>query len=131
MTLTFFFSKNGNWMVPKKQTPLHLAAYFDILWLVQTYILENRRSVHATTNMDDTPLIWASKMGSTECVHKLLDAGADPNKFEISDWSALHWAARNGHLEVAKLLLEHSARLYHKDKKSHTPLDWAFDRIGM
>jgi ankyrin repeat protein len=78
--------------------------------------------------MNDTPLIWASEMGSTECVKNLLDAGADPNEFEIDGWSALHWAARNGHLGVATLLLEHGASLGQRDRRGHTPLDWAIDR---
>ncbi len=128
MTLTYFLGKQASWNVPKQQTPLHLAAYFNIPWLVQIYITGNRNSVHATTPMNDTPLIWASEMGSTECVQRLLGAGADPKKFEIDGWSALHWAARNGHLRVATLLLEHDAPLYHPDRTGHTPLDWAFDR---
>jgi hypothetical protein len=128
MILTYFLNKQGSWNVPINQTPLHLAAYFNIPWLVRIYISRNKSSVHATTAMDDTPLIWASEMGSTECVQMLLDAGADPNKFEIDSWSALHWAARNGHSGVAKLLLEHDARLDHHDSKGHTPLDWAIDR---
>jgi ankyrin repeat protein len=128
MTLTYFLGKQGSWNVPKNPTPLHLAAYFNIPWLVQIYIAGNRNSVHATTPMNDTPLIWASEMGSTECVQRLLGAGADPNEFEIDGWSALHWAARNGHLRVATLLLEHDAPLYHPDRGGHTPLDWAFDR---
>ena len=84
--------------------------------------------MHATTAMNDTPLIWASEMGSTECVKNLLDAGADPNEFEVDGWSALHWAARNGHLGVATLLLQHGASLSQRDRRRHTPLDWATDR---
>ena len=128
MTLTFFINKQVNWNIPHGQTPLHLAAYFNIPWLAQMYISDNRSSVHATTNMNDTPLIWASEMGSTECVKNLLDAGADPNEFEVDGWSALHWAARNGHLGVATLLLEHGASLGQRDTRGYTPLDWAIDR---
>jgi hypothetical protein len=128
MTLTYFLGKQMSWNVPKEQTPLHLAVYFNIPWLVQIYITGNRNSVHATTPVNDTPLIWASEMGSTECVQILLSAGVDPNEFEIDGWSALHWAARNGHLHVATLLLEHDAPLNHPDRTGHTPLDWAFDR---
>ena len=92
------------------------------------YIAQDQASVNAVSQMDDTPLIWASEKGSTECVKKLLDAGADPNKFEFDGWSALHWASRNGHLEAVRLLLEHGARLDQRDYQSHTPLDWAIDR---
>ena len=67
-------------------------------------------------------------MGSTESVKKLLDAGADPNKFEVDGWSALHWAARNGHLSVTTLLLENGAHLGQEDSGGHTALDWAYDR---
>ncbi|KAF7503672.1 hypothetical protein GJ744_003401 [Endocarpon pusillum] len=128
MTITYFVDKNMGWNIPFGQTPLHLAAYFNIPWLSQMYISENRSSVHATTNMLDTPLIWASEMGSTECVKRLLAAGADPNAFEIDGWSALHWAARNGHPDVATLLLAYGASLDHRDGRGHTPLHWAVDR---
>jgi len=78
--------------------------------------------------MGDTPLVWASEMGSTECVKKLLEASADPNKFEYDGWSPLHWAARNGHLEITKLLLDYGTRLGQRNSRGHTPLDWALDR---
>ena len=128
MTLTYFINKQMSWRVPHGQTPLHFAAYFNIPWLAQMYISDDRSLVHATSTVNDTPLIWASEMGSTECVANLLDAGADPNKFEVDGWSALHWAARNGHLEVAKLLLKHGASFGKRDRTGHTPLDWAIDR---
>ncbi|KAJ9659313.1 hypothetical protein H2198_003189 [Neophaeococcomyces mojaviensis] len=128
MTLTYFINKQASWNVPYNQTPLHLAVYFNIPWLAQMYISDNTNSVHATADVNDTPLIWASEMGSTECVKILLDAGADPNEFEGDGWSALHWAARKGHLGVTKLLLEHGASLDQQDRIGHTPLEWAIDR---
>ena len=128
MALTYFIKFQGSWAVPTSQTSLHLAAYFDFPWLVDLYIAQDQASVNEVSQMNDTPLIWASEKGSTECVKKLLDAGADPNKFEFDGWSALHWASRNGHLDVVVLLLERGARLDPRDRKGHTPLDWAVDR---
>ncbi len=55
----------------------------------------------------------------------MLDEGADPNLVECDGWSPLHLAARNGHLEVTKLLLEHGANLEQRDSRGLTPLDWA------
>jgi hypothetical protein len=128
MTLTYFIKNYGSWDVPTRQTPLHLAAYFNLPWLVDLYISQDGISVDAVSQTDDTPLVWASEMGSTECVKKLLDAGADPNKFEYDGWSALHWAARNDHLDVATLLLNCGARLDQQDSNNQTPLDWALNR---
>lgn len=128
MMLTYFINKQMSTNIPRGQTPLHIAAYFNISWLAQMYISVDRTSILGTTEMKDTPLIWASEMGSTECVRILLDAGANPNEYEIDGWSALHWAARNGHFSVAKLLLKHGANLDQCDSRGHTPLDWAKDR---
>lgn len=127
ITLTYFINHHGSWNAPTFQTPLHLAAYFDFPWLVESYISHDRIPVDAVGQTNDTPLIWASEKGSTESVKKLLDAGADPTKLEYDGWSALHWAARNGHPGVAKLLLKHGARLDKQDSRGHTPLDWALD----
>jgi hypothetical protein len=128
MTLLYFTSKNADWNVPEPTTPLHVAAYFNLHWLVDSYIWQDRISVNAVSDTNDTPLVWASEMGSTECVKKLLKAGADPNKFEYDGWSALHWAATNWRLSVMRLLLTHGARIDQRDDQGRTPLDWAIAR---
>jgi ankyrin repeat protein len=61
-------------------------------------------------------------------VQVLLRAGANPSKHETDNGSALHWAARNSHLDVTRLLLESGAILEHRDSKGHTAYDWATDR---
>jgi hypothetical protein len=94
---------------PAYATKLHLAAYFNIGWLIDD-ALTTGIDPNAMADMNDTPLIWASEMGCVEAIQKLLDAGADPNKREYDGWTALHWAAANGHFTVAKLLLQHGAR---------------------
>ena len=128
MTLEFFINKHGTRLVPCARTPLHVAAYFNLPWLVDSYISQDGIPIDLEADMGDTPLVWASEMGSTECVSRLLQAGADPNKVEYDGWSSLHWAARNGHLETAKLLLNYGARWDVRDSRDNTPLDWAMDR---
>ena len=127
ITLTYFIIKPGGWNSPVGRTSLHLAAYFNISWLVKMH-LSDKISANIMGGGDDTPLIWASEMGSTESVEALLEAGADPNMCEYDGWSPLHWAARNGHVAVARLLLEHGASLTHQHESGHMPLDWAKDR---
>jgi hypothetical protein len=127
MRLTNFICNHGSYSSPVCKTTLHLAAYFDFTWLVES-CLKDGTPVDIMSDTDDTPLIWASEMGSTECVEKLLVAGANPNSFEYDGWSALHWAARNGHADVALMLLENGAQLDPLDEDDCTPLDWASDR---
>jgi hypothetical protein len=49
-------------------------------------------------------------------------------QIEYDGWSALHWAARNGHVETAKMLIDHGAILEQQDMRGNTPLEWAADR---
>jgi energy-coupling factor transporter ATP-binding protein EcfA2 len=128
LRLTFFIFKQGSASVPEVHEPLHLAAYFNLPQLVSRYISEGHNPIDSVSESNDTPLVWASEMGSAECVKLLLEAGADPNAFEYDGWSALHWAARNGHADVAELLLGKGAKADQRDSKGNTPLDWAVDR---
>src|SRR6185312_15162482 len=58
-------------------------------------------------------LALATQFGRTRIVHLLLEAGEDPNGFNPvgnhSHSTPLHQAALYGHLDVVKLLVEHSA----------------------
>ncbi|PVH92740.1 hypothetical protein DM02DRAFT_677302 [Periconia macrospinosa] len=128
LALEFFIRKHGSWAVPEDPTPLHLTAYFNLPRFTEFFVSQHDGSVDVENTMEDTPLVWAAEMGSTECVKILIRAGADPNYYEADDWSALHWAARNGHTDVAILLMENGASVTHTDSRGHTPLDWALDR---
>ena len=51
------------------------------------------------------PIIAASAMGFTEIVRLLISAGADVNVRMKSGHTALHFAAAEGHLDIAMMLL--------------------------
>ncbi len=56
-------------------------------------------------NLNDT-LIDAAKFGNLKSMQTALDSGADINtKYDCSGDTALHWAARNNHLELVKELV--------------------------
>ena len=68
--------------------------------------------------------------GAIEIMRMLLDAGENPNRYNPigghSHTTLLHQAALRGDLEMARLLVEHGARLDMKDILWHgTPADWA------
>ena len=58
-------------------------------------------------------------------VQILIESGADPNKPDESDWTPLHYAARNGSQDVVKLLLDGGAEVNIADSEGRTPLHHA------
>jgi len=73
-----------------------------------------------------TPLYWvangcASETGP-EVVRKLVQAGADVNVCGgVTRATPLHMAARRGHLEIARTLLDCGAAIQARDSKGDTP----------
>lgn len=82
MLLTFIVKKQSSWNVPIGESLFHIAAYFNLHWIVRSLISADSTALHRKTGMKAIPLIFASEMGGTESVRALLDAGADPNAFE-------------------------------------------------
>ncbi|MBA3954883.1 ankyrin repeat domain-containing protein [Candidatus Dependentiae bacterium] len=68
-------------------------------------------------------LIQAAKSGDLACVQALIaHAEVHINATDENTATALHGAARNGHKEVVKLLLEKGADIDTEDENNHTPL---------
>lgn len=75
-------------------------------------------------------LSLAAQLGHADVVRLLLDAGEDPNRYNLEGYHAhstpLHQAVWGDHLEVVRLLVERGARLDLRDTLyDGTPLDWA------
>jgi hypothetical protein len=64
------------------------------------------------------PLIRAAYYQQLEVARVLLAKGADADTKDLSDWTALIYAARNGQLEMIDLLLEHDAVIDRKVESS-------------
>ncbi len=69
-------------------------------------------------------LLHAAGRGDADEVEKGLSAGANVNA-EKDGWTPLMLAARNGHAEIAKLLIEANADVYAKNQNGFTPLMFA------
>lgn len=65
--------------------------------------------LHRKTGM--TPLMTAAHAGCIAVVELLLKYNADPNLRADDNASALHWASRNGNLEVVNMLVAAGADL--------------------
>lgn len=58
-------------------------------------------------------------------VQMLINKGADVNDQDNNGQTALNWATRLGHDQVAKILIDNNADLNFQDNQGFTPLIWA------
>ena len=91
-------------------------------------VAEAAQSEPPTAKAPDIPLWEAAMRGNIEAVKQHLDAGADVN-VKDDNWGAtpLHFAARNGHKDVAELLVVKGAAMNTKDDDGRTPLHMVAD----
>jgi len=75
------------------------------------------------SNNDAPLLVSAVRDGDVEAVRSLLRQGADANAAEGDGFSTLHWAAKSGAPEIAKVLLDAGATVDVKTRNgAYTPL---------
>src|SRR5262249_44467258 len=80
---------------------------------------------------ETSPLVWAvwREQPNLKLVKLLIDRGADVNRHDGREKETpLHYAARYGNVELAKLLLEAKADPTAKEFHEKTPLDLAKER---
>ena len=102
---------------------IYLACLFSLLRRFEMTDVKSWNDTWGTINWEkDKPEEVLKK------VYDLLDFGADVNAKNGYGTTPLHWAARKGHTDVAKLLIEHGADVNAKeDYRGETPLHWAKD----
>jgi ankyrin repeat protein len=122
------------------KTPLHLAAELDHADVAEL-LLESGADLETLTNWGATPLQWAGVLGSRRAAEVLLARGAgltlpaaaglglqhaldvvwDPEAVD----DAFVLACRNGHTQVASVLLERGANVNARGFFAATGLHWA------
>jgi len=112
-----------------KQTPLHMAAWFDSTEIARL-LLDRGARVDAEDDEKETPLHRAAYSGRTAVARLLIDRGANVNAEDGDKWTPLHMAARNGHTEVAKLLILNGADPFKAFDDPNVIIDFFDGSIG-
>ena len=78
-----------------------------------------KTDVEPRTKEDESPLMIVAHKGDLELARRLVARGAHVNK---TGWTALHYAATNGHLTLIRFLLEQNAYIDAEAPSGTTPL---------
>ena len=108
-----------NTLGPKGESGLLMAARESTVKVIHVLLKAPNIKVESRSAQDESPLMLAALNGLTEVCKQLIAADADVNK---PGWTALHYAATKGHLEIINLLLENNAYIDAESPNGTTPL---------
>src|SRR5262249_54332448 len=92
------------------QTPAMFAYEKNRRLILDLLLADKRLDVNRGNKSDLALLHKAAEMGDVKLIQRLLDLGANVNALERKEYSPLHWACWNNHVEAAKLLIERGAK---------------------
>ncbi|KFO19074.1 Inversin [Fukomys damarensis] len=101
---------------------VHAAAVNGDKGTLQRLITGNSALKDKEDQFGRTPLMYCVLADRLDCADALLKAGADVNKTDHSQRTALHLAAQKGNYRFMKLLLTRRANWMQKDLEEMTPL---------
>ncbi|XP_069866841.1 inversin isoform X1 [Dipodomys merriami] len=104
---------------------VHAAAVNGDKGALQRLIIGNASFKDKEDQFGRTPLMYCVLADRLDCADALLKAGADVNKTDHSQRTALHLAAQKGNYRFMKLLLTRRANWMQKDLEEMTPLHLA------
>ncbi|WP_341823711.1 ankyrin repeat domain-containing protein [Wolbachia endosymbiont (group A) of Agelastica alni] len=128
-------------------TPLHCAVYYNRHEMVK-FLIEQGANIEARTMYSDTPLHIAARYCGLDMVKLLVEKGCNTSAInnhkqmpseitgdrkvkqflnENKGLSPLHYAAKEGNLDLFKVLLNKGDNINAKDKYGWTPLHYAVE----
>ncbi len=103
----------------KGDTVLIAAIRNDAHRVTEYLIASKKVDIELPDAAQETALMIAAWRNQKDAVEKLIARGAEVNR---TGWTALHYAASIGSIEIVKLLLEHSAYIDAESPNKTTPL---------
>ncbi len=110
---------NPNARHPDHGPAIVAAARFKAFDVVRVLASLNATDVDAASVADETALMLVSTLGDRRSFDALLQRGAQVNR---PGWTALHYAASGGQLELVKVLIEQHAFIDAQSPNNTTPL---------
>jgi ankyrin repeat protein len=113
-------------LLPERRIPLHYAAHWGLLSMVESLVTENPQHVRSrgSDNVNATPLHLALQAGHVTVVRFLLEREPDLT-YQGREWTRstlLHLASEVGQVEIASILIERGADVTAQDNCWQTPL---------
>lgn len=105
-----------------KTSPLFLAIEQGSDQAARDALAQDPGQIESRDLDGNTPLVRVGFLGNLELANELLERGADVNAKNDIGYTALHFAAQEGHAAVAKLLLAKGAEVDALDVNGNTPL---------
>lgn len=108
----------------ERGTPLHAAALYKQDCTMKI-LLEHHADPNKVCSLNYTPLSWAIRKESLECVKLLIQAGADVNFIDLSGLTSVILALDYGLPDIMKCLLEAGANPNIPDEFGRIPIEFA------
>ena len=123
LDMTRYFLHKGT------ELTIHFACALGDVDCVKGFLDSDASLANVLDTCETLPLSYAAANGQAEIVRLLLDAGADPNVEESSNYCTycLFIAARHNHLEIARMLLEADAHPDAWMDSTGNAMGWALD----
>ncbi|KAI9771245.1 MAG: hypothetical protein M1839_002829 [Geoglossum umbratile] len=109
------------------QTPLHLAACYDVEPIIPQLLVDAGALRDPIDNWTWTPLFWTCYRDHDRTFQVLKNAGAQQNLRDNKQKTPLHWVAETGSVKILKLMIDADRFINQeeKDRDGWTPLFWA------
>ncbi|CAG8905859.1 unnamed protein product [Penicillium egyptiacum] len=113
--------------IPQNQTPLHVAAYWNLTGTLRT-LVESGLSTSLVDTHGWTPLHYSCANSHFSSAEVLVRSGANVDVTDNQGWTPLFWASFTGSLDIVRLLLSEHAKYTKRSKYGWTALHWAISR---
>ena len=108
----------------ENDTPIHIAAKFGHLPIVQYLIEKQNVDEDINGKYEKTALHYACEKGHYDIVKYLISKGANINLQDQYERTPLHYAYINDHDDIAKYLISNGANTKAKDRYKFTPINY-------